>query len=62
MVAVRADGKKAYVSSGSTLNNGLVAVIDVEKDSVITKINVGEVERGCSATGIAIKPFWWFQH
>jgi DNA-binding beta-propeller fold protein YncE len=62
MVAVRADGKKAYASSGSTISNGLVAVIDAEKDTLITKINVGEAEKGCLATGIAIKPFWWFKH
>jgi len=62
MVAIRADGKKAYVSSGSTLNNGLVAVIDVETDTVATKVNVGEVEKGCTALGVAIKPFWWFEH
>ena len=61
MVAVRADGKKAYVSSGSTLKNGQVAVIDTEKDLVTTRVDVGEAEKGCSATGIAIKPFWWFE-
>lgn len=62
MVAVQADGKKAYVSSGSTIINGLVAVIDVEKDTVITRVNVGDVERGCKVMGVAIKPFWWFEH
>jgi len=34
----------------------------VEKDTVITKVNIGEVEKGCTAPGSAIKPFWWFEH
>jgi|GEM_PF-4125142 len=62
MVAVQADGKKAYVTSGSIIINGLVAVIDVEKDTVTTRVNIGEVEKGCTAMGVAIKPFWWFEH
>jgi DNA-binding beta-propeller fold protein YncE len=59
-VAVRSDGKKAYVSSGS-MKGGEVAVIDTEKDEVINRVKVGLGKEG-NALGLTVKPFWWFEH
>lgn len=66
-MAVRSDGKRAYVSSGG-LKGGLVAVIDVARDEVVRRVKVGTGgvsgipgQSGGSANGLATDPFWWFE-
>lgn len=59
-MAVRSDGKKAYVSSGN-FQGGTVAVIDTSTEKVISKVKVGDSDKG-SALGLDVNPFWWFEH
>lgn len=55
------------MSSGG-LKGGLVAVIDVAKDTVVKRIKVGTGggtgipgQSGGTANGLATDPFWWFE-
>lgn len=66
-MAVRSDGKRVYVSSG-TLRSGVIAVVNTANDKLVKRITVGTggkaimgVGGGGSALGLATDPFWWFE-
>lgn len=66
-MAVRSDGKMAYMSSGPRVG-GKIAVVDVATDKLVTHIKAGTGGKaiiagigGATSEGLAVDPFWWFE-